>query len=420
MAAEEARGGVPAGFHRAIQSKKKELTDVNQSKREEIFAKVDGLQVELTAMSKEIWAHPEVCFEERFACRTLSEYLKSKGFEVETGVYGMETAFIAHKGKGGGAHIAFVAEYDALPELGHACGHNLYCCAACGAAVALDELTGGEGITITVVGSPAEEGGGGKIPMVEGGAFDGVDIAMMCHAEDDTIVERVLVATTGMTVEFHGKSAHAGGSPEKGINAATASVLTYNNINALRQHFVPGNIVSAIINEGGVMSNTIPDYSKMSIGIRAARKEQRDALVEKVERCVEAAALVTGCTYEVHKSPHASDDVLPNHRLGLSYREALDALGYENVLQADQRCYGWDFGNVSHACPALAPYMKIGPTGLVGHTDAFRECANSPEGYKSMMDAAKCLCYTAYDYLTHPEMQKEVRAEFERENGRAR
>ncbi|MDE7010988.1 MAG: M20 family metallopeptidase [Oscillospiraceae bacterium] len=395
---------------------------MDKNTQNQIFAHVDAIAEDLTAMSRAIWAHPELGYEERFAAKTLTDYLSGRGFAVERNVSGYETAFVARKGDGKGPCVAFVAEYDALPQLGHACGHNLYCCSAVGAAVALDELTGGKGLTIMVAGTPAEEtcvkDASGKVKMTQDGVFDGVDIAMMCHAEDSVVIERTLVAVTSTSAVFHGKSAHAGGSPEKGINALTAGMLTLNNINALRQHFVAGNIVNGIITKGGVMANTIPDECELLFSIRAASKEERDELSEKVDRCLRAAAMVTGCTVDIEKTPNPYDDTLPNHRLGLSYRRALMELGYqeEEILQSDRRSYGWDFGNISHVCPGLAPYMKIGPVGLVGHTDEFRECSNSPMAYKSLLDAAKSLCYTAWDYLSDPEMQREVREEFEKNN----
>ncbi len=386
----------------------------------ELFSLVQSEASSLVAMSQAIWSRPEIGFQEYFASKTLTDWLAERGFSVQLGLCGLDTAFAASAGDGQGPHVVFVAEYDALPGLGHACGHNLYCCAAAGAAWALLKATGGRGLKVSVYGAPAEEGTvpdyGGKTYLVEGGLFEGVHMAMICHGEDQTVIERTLAAVTSTTAVFHGRKAHAGGSPEEGINALSACLLAYNNVNALRQQFLPGMIIAPIITEGGESAATIPDRCVMEFSIRGQRKEHRDFLSTKVDHCLEAAALVTDCSVDIKKKSRPSDDLLPNHQLGLAFRGALLELGYDpsEIQQKDQRSFGWDMGNVSKVCPTLAPYMKMGPKGLVGHTDQFREYANSPEAHRSLIDAAKAMAATAWDYLSSEELRRAVAEEFEK------
>ncbi|MDR1376407.1 MAG: M20 family metallopeptidase [Synergistaceae bacterium] len=382
-----------------------------------LFAEVEKNRDALVEMSSKIWENPELGHQEFMAADLLCCMLEKNGFAVERRIAGMETAFSGLFRSGQkGPKVAFVAEYDALPEIGHACAHNLFCCAAVGAGIALSaflEKTGGQ---VVVLGSPAEEGVvpnyGGKVTLMEAGYFKDVACAFTAHGENETVIERSLAASTGMSVTFNGVAAHAGGSPEKGVNALTAGLLCVNNINAIRQHGLPGDVVNAIVTEGGTMPNTIPERCKMSFSIRAKTKANLQRILKNVKNSIDAAVLVTGCTYELDLSKNSYDDTLSNHELGLVMAEALDSL-HVPYKQADARNYAWDAGNVSYVCPTLAPYFKIGPESLVGHTREFRDASNSSEGREAMIGAAKAMAATAFEYLSSEELQEKVKHEFE-------
>jgi amidohydrolase len=382
-----------------------------------LFDKVEKNRNALVEVSSKIWENPELGNQEFMAADLLCALLEQNGFQVERKIAGMETSFIGRFQSGQkGPRVAFIAEYDALPEIGHACGHNLFCCSAVGAGVALSKFlakTGGEAV---VLGSPAEEGVvpdyGGKVTLVEAGYFKDVDCAFTAHGENETVIERSLAASMAVGVTFNGVAAHAGGSPEKGVNALAAGLLCMNNINAIRQHGLPGDVINGIVTEGGTMPNTIPERCKMSFSIRAKTRANLQRILKNVQNSIEAAALVTGCTYELELPKNSYDDTLSSHELGLVMAQVLDAL-HVPYKQADSRGYAWDAGNVSYVCPTLAPYFKIGPESLVGHTREFREAANSQEGREAMISAAKAMAATAFEYLSSEELQKKVKREFE-------
>ncbi|MDL2248260.1 M20 family metallopeptidase [Tyzzerella sp. OttesenSCG-928-J15] len=382
-----------------------------------LYKKLDGMESELTDMSRKIWENPEIGNEEHMACDLLATKLEQAGFAVERKAAKMDTAFYASKkASKPGPKVAFVAEYDALPEIGHACGHNLFSCAAVGAGIAIGEIIEELGGEIVVMGSPAEEGVvdhfGGKIYLINEGYFDGVDACFTFHSEEETVIERSLVTAINIQAEFTGLAVHAGGSPEKGINALTAGMLTLNNVNAMRQHHYPGDVINGIINDGGIVANTIPDYCKVSFSVRAKSRANLQRMIATLNRCVEAAALVTGCEYKIHIPEVNYDDTVSNHQLGLALAEVLDKMGVP-YKQADSRNYAWDAGNISYVCPTLASYIKMGPMGIVCHTEEFKQAANSPEGYKGMMIGAKGMAATAAEFYVNEDLRKRVRHEFE-------
>lgn len=388
----------------------------NTDLEKKIIETIDSKKEELVKLSKYLWNNPELGFQEFKAKEAITDYLEKEGFEINRNIEGLETAFIAtKKGKGDGPKIGIMAEYDALPKIGHACGHNVFSISSVGAAVGLasvlDEVDG----SVEIIGTPAEEGtvsnAGAKAILVEKGIFDDVDIAMMCHAEGRTIVERQLVASVSLNVEFKGKAAHAGGSPHEGINALTAGLLTINNINALRQHFLPRVIVNPIITEGGVAQNTIPDFCNMKLSVRADKKSILYDVIEDIKRCVEGAALVTKCTSKIDFDTNMYEDLTPNHELSNSFRKALDLIEVP-YMDYEATNYAWDVGNVSYVCPVIAPYIKIGDEGLVGHTEEFKAASNSDEGFKGMIIGSKAMALTSLDYLTNEDLREKVKEEF--------
>ncbi len=384
----------------------------------EILNEIEDKRQELIETTKYIWNNPEIGYQEFKAKETLINLLEKEGFEIQRDVGMVATAFIAvKKGKGEGPRVAIMSEYDALPEIGHACGHNLFSVASIGAALGIAKVIDRIDGSVVVIGTPAEEGtvpnAGGKVVLIEEGVFDNIDAAMICHAEGRTIVERLLVASATIEVVFTGKPAHAGGSPHEGINALTAGLLAINNINAIRQQFLPRVIVNPIICEGGITANTIPDKCVMKLSIRADKRKVLLDVMKKVENCIKAGAMVTGCKYEINMEKKIYEDLIPNHELSLSFIKALDKLGVQ-YMEREEANYAWDAGNVSYVCPTIAPYIKIGSERLVGHTEDFKKASNSEEGFEGMIIGAKAMALTTLDYLTSPDLRKRVKEEFQK------
>lgn len=386
---------------------------------ERITKALEERKEELTGMSRTIWENPEIGHQEYKACGLLTDLLEKNGFEVERGICGMETAFSGVKRSGKpGPVVAFVAEYDALPGLGHACGHNLFCCSAAGAGIVLGGLLSELGGEIRVYGTPAEEGTvpdyGAKVVLCREGYFKDVDCVFTAHAEGETVIERSLVAATTVKVHFTGVAVHAGGSPELGKNALTAGMLCLNNMNAVRQQNRPGDVVNGIVTEGGTLANTIPDECRLEFSLRAKTSGDLERVIRDLENSAKAAALVTGCGYETEVVKNPMRDTKSNHELGLALAEYLDRIG-EPYKQYDERNYAWDVGDISYECPTLGSYFKIGPEDIICHTEPFRQAAGSESGFRGMLLAAKGMAVTACEYLTNPELRDRVAKEFREE-----
>lgn len=384
-----------------------------------ICEEIDNQRDEFINISTYIWENPEIGYEEYKAVEILTKKLEEEGFTIEKNVANMDTAFVAIKDSGKeGPRIGIVSEYDALPEIDHACGHNLFSVASIGAAIGLSKTINEIGGSIKVLGSPAEEGtvpnAGGKIFMVEEGLFDDVDIAMICHAEGRTIIERQLVASGVVRAIFTGKAAHAGGSPEMGINALSAAISTINNINLMRQHFVNNVVVNPIITEGGIGMNTIPDRAVVEMSVRAETRETLKHIIEIINNCIKGGAIATGCTYELDHPKETYENLISNHNLALAFKENLDLMDIPST-PSERTNYGWDIGNVSHVCPTIAPYIKIGDESLVGHTDEFREASRSESGFDGMIVAAKAMALTSLDFIVDNELRERVISEFNKD-----
>lgn len=379
---------------------------------EDVTAAIDAAAPELIAMAKRIHAAPEVAFQEVQAAQWLSGLLESKGFRVQRGVADLPTAFRAEApGKGTGPAVAFLAEYDALPEIGHACGHNLICTAALGAGIGLAAVRAGIPGTVLVLGTPAEEGGGGKVIMLERGAFAGVDAAMMFHPASYTLTDRPSLASWRLKVKFLGRAAHAAAEPEEGINALDAMVQLFVNIGLLRQQLREDVRVHGIITYGGAAPNIIPDRAEATFSVRATDTEHARGVLEKVINCGRAAATATGATLEV-QTKKGYDAIRPNGALARAFAGHLERLGWPLDPQPERNKMGsTDMGDVSQKMPAIHPYLMIG-RDITGHTIEFREAALSEQGFAAMVTAAKAMALTGLDVLTQPALLEEVRSEF--------
>ncbi len=383
----------------------KTIAEIKSTVREAI----DKLQPKLIDLSKRIHRNPEIKFEEYKASQWLSEAAEEAGFRMEKPIGGLETAFRAsYSGSGEGPTVAFLAEYDALPKLGHACGHNLMGTASLGAALGMrtvmDELPG----SIQLIGTPGEEGGGGKVILVEAGVFDGVDVAMLFHPSGKTVLWKHALARRKLFIEFFGKSVHAASYPEKGINALDATIQTFQNINALRQHIEDSARIHGVITHGGEAPNIIPDYSACLFYVRAMDDDYCDELLEKVKNCARGASIATGARVEMEMQG-AYKSLRTNMPLAQTFKANLEALGWEfDDVDPTKRIGSTDMADVSHATAAIHPCLSIGPKDLVGHSTEFAEAAASEKGQQAMIAAAKALATTAVDILLRPSLFAEI------------
>jgi amidohydrolase len=385
------------------------------SLKQRVIEAIDGRRDDLIRIADAIHANPELPLEEFEAAALLTSTLEKSGFAVERGVAGLETAFVATlHGQSGGPVVAFVAEYDALPGLGHACGHNLIAAAAVGAAWGVQPLLPELRGTVQVIGTPAEEGGGGKVIMVDAGVFAGVDAALMIHPSGENLIGRLSLTAYPVCIRFYGKAAHAAGMPEEGINALEALLLTFSGINALRQHLQDDARIHGIVVHGGDAPNIVPDYAEGKFLVRALEPPYAAQVLERVKACAEGAARATGARLEFEVCGPRYDGRLPNPKLVSLFRDNMAVQGVDMKLATGNEPMGSsDIGNVSQVIPAIHPYIAIGPDSLVGHSPEFREAAASPAGHEGMIHGAKALAMTAVDLLAVPEMMIQAKAAFE-------
>jgi amidohydrolase len=357
--------------------------------------------------------NPEIAMQEYQAQSCLTNKLMSHGFAIERGFAGLPTAFRASYGQSR-PRLAFLAEYDALPGLGHACGHNLIATAAVAAAIGTRAAIDALGGTVLVIGTPAEELEGGKIIMVSRGAFDDVDVAMMMHpsAHDSATIKAL--ACIALEVEFFGKEAHAAAHPELGINALEAMILSFNAINALRQHIHPDARIHGVIIDGGLAANIVPKHSTGRFLVRSDDIDYLQELKEKVLRCFQGAAIATGARLEyrwIEKGFYAP--MRNNRMLANLYVDNMAILGHVVPFFNSEQSFGsTDMGNVSQTVPAIHTSAAIATPGVSEHTEEFARLAGDQKSFQVMMEAATALALTAIDLLSQPIKLAGVRAEF--------
>lgn len=379
-----------------------------------LLDEIKNLSPQMKEIASAIFAEPELGYQEFKSSARLADFLESNGFKVERGLLDMPTAFHAVYGSGEGPQVAFLAEFDALPGLGHACGHNLFGTASCGAAVALSRhLPAG---TVHVFGTPAEEGNvrdaGGKVPMADAGLFDKMDAVIAAHAEGRTILKQQLISRANLEMDFKGKAAHAAGAPEKGINAMDAAALAVMGINSLRQHMTHDVRIHGLLTDTGTSINTIPEFARLRYGVRARKPETLNNAIERVVNCARCCAQALGCQFSYRHSAHSYYTMRHNMPLLHDFAAHLDLLG-ESYIEEVSSSYSTDMGNVSFKAPSIHPYISIGGAHLVGHTPAFAEACHSESGFNGMLLAAKAMSMTGFDVLTNEELRKEVRKAFE-------
>jgi amidohydrolase len=372
---------------------------------------VDERAAQLRDIALTIHANPELAFHEVKAVQWLTAPLEQEGFRVEVGIADLPTAFRATwEGKTGGPTIAFLAEYDALPGIGHACGHNLIGTAAVGAALALKDACPDLKGRIVVLGTPAEEDGGGKIIMVEKGVFDEIDAVMLCHPHKSTMVLRGGLACVDATFRFFGKQAHASSAPEKGISALDAMINAFVLINSLRQFFKEDVRIHGIITKGGEAPNVVPDYCEAKFILRAATVKELQVVREKVYAAVKHAAEGVGARAEIEEGLVYAER---NNNVALArlFQQNLEAMGIEVSEPPKKGGVGSsDIGNVGQVTATIHPYIKITDVGT--HTPEFCEAAGSEQGMMGLLQGAKAMAMTAYDLISNPDAFRQVRDEF--------
>lgn len=391
------------------------MTTVITKLSEVIIENIDANKEGYIETSHKIHANPEIGNEEFFASEQLTKILEDEGFTVEKDVAGHKTAFVArYKSEKPGPSIAFLAEYDALPGLGHACGHNIIGTLSVAAAVGLSKVideTGGEAV---VFGTPAEEGGpngSAKVSFVKHGLVEGIDAAMMIHPQGKTSLTSPSLAVDPLDFEFIGKSAHAAAAPHKGINALDAVIQLFNGINALRQHVTDDVRIHGIITHGGDAPNIVPEYAKARFFIRAATRTRLNEVTKRVKTIAEGAALTTGAKLNVIAIQNEVDNLLLNDAFNAVFKEVIEELG-ETVADVREGIGSTDAGNISQVVPTIHPYIKIGADDLVPHTVPFREAAASKRGDQALITGAKALGLTALRLITEPQLLDAIKDEF--------
>lgn len=382
---------------------------------------IDQHRDDYIAIAKDIHAHPETGNNEYYANGLLTALLQKHDFTVTSNVAGHETAFYAVKESGRpGPTIAFLAEYDALIDIGHACGHNIIGVTSIAAAIALSEALDKTGGKIVVLGTPAEEGGlrgkGGpngnvKARFVEHGYLEDVDAALMVHPAGKTRLSGPSLANNHLYFHFYGKPSHAGSSPHKGVNALDALVLLYNGISVLRQQLPDGVRVHGIITNGGQAPNVIPEYASAHYYIRARTREEVISLEPRLCAIADGVALATGTTVKIEHQVGPRDFNI-NHTLNSVLLGEFTAAGEEVELREKEGLGSTDAGDISHAVPTAHPYIKIGPDDLIGHTVPFREAANSAQGYAALVTGARVLARTGLRLLTDAALLQKTKDEF--------
>ena len=379
-----------------------------------VGAAIEALAPTLVAVSRQIHSNPELGFKEYKASTLLCDTLEGRGISPSRQAYGLDTGFVAEIGASGPC-VALISEYDALPDVGHACGHNIIAATGLGAALGLaalgDDLPG----RVRYLGTPAEEGGGGKELMARRGAFADVDCAMMVHPSTEDLAAYPLIANARVTVRFHGRAAHASASPEAGLNALDALVSAYQAIAALRQHLPPGHRMHGIITNGGKAANVVPELAEGLFVARAPDLGRLNALRQRLSACFEAGALATGTRCEIRWDDIVYADMRTNWPLADAYQRNAELLGrsferFEDVPLS--RAASTDMGNVSYLVPSIHPMIRMAPKGVVHHHRDFATWAASDDGMRAVTDGAAALAMTAIDFMVDESLREKVRDAF--------
>ena len=376
---------------------------------------INEITPELNELSLEIYNNPELGYQEFKACKLHTDILKKYGFDVEENFSGVETGFKAvYKGKKEGLTIAYMAEYDALPGIGHGCGHNLLGTVSTGAGIVLKNIIDEIGGTVIVFGTPAEETSGAKVAYVENHEFDGVDIALMAHPASDYTKSGTSLALEPIQFEFFGKTAHAAAAPEKGINALDGAIQTFNGVNALREHIRSDSRVHGVIIEGGKAANIVPEYAKVQYYVRSTTKTYNLELLEKVKNCARGAALATGTELKITKFEYNYDNMVTNETLSKVFSDTIYEVAGIVMSEPSKSTGSIDAGQVSQVCPTIHPYFDVtNDKTIAGHTRDLAESTLKDYAKEQMKNTIAALVLTAAKVIQDPKLYEEIKYEFD-------
>ena len=369
--------------------------------KELLFNEGQNLKEVLCEISEYIYHNPELGNEEFKSSEKLISFLEEHNFIVEREFLGLKTAFRAvYDSNKPGLTVGYLCEYDALPEIGHGCGHNMIGTMSAGAGVILSKILDQVGGRVIVYGTPAEETDGAKVIFAEQGVFEELDAAMMLHPSDKTCASGTSTAIYPLQFRYKGKTAHAASCPQDGINALNSVIQLFNGIDALRQHVTPDVRMHGIITNGGVAANIVPDEAVAQFYFRAAKKETVMELVEKVKNIAQGAALMTGATLEMERFELPYDDLRTHENLSEAFNENLRTLGIEDI-QENEDFGSSDIGNVSHIVPTIHPNIGISNCRVIGHSREMADATISELGHERLLIGTLALAYTGYDVLTN-------------------
>ncbi|GAA2781243.1 M20 family metallopeptidase [Saccharopolyspora taberi] len=368
---------------------------------------VQRAAAELTGLSRDLHAEPELAFAEHRSVARIAELIRRHGFDLRLPVAGLDTAFVAERGTGD-LVVGICAEYDALPEVGHACGHNVIAAAAAGAAIALAAVADDLGLTVRLIGTPAEETGGGKVLMLERGVFDDVAFAMMVHPGPEEVCRPGSLAITDLEVRYTGRAAHAASAPDLGVNAADAITVAQVAIGLLRQHLEPKQMVHGIVTAGGAAPNIVPEATAAVFNLRAAESHSLRRLENRIRACFEAGATATGCAHEVNQISPAYAELDTDEWLSEAYRTAITELGrspLDRTSERDRIIGSTDMGNLTQVLPAIHPMIAVDCGAAVNHQAEFAAACASPSADRAVLDGAVAMAWTALSAAADPDQR---------------
>lgn len=381
--------------------------------KEKLSQLFENYKNEFVELNEYLYNNPELGLQEFKACAAHTAILEKYGFNVTKNFAGLETAFQASfKNSSEGPRIAILAEYDALPGIGHGCGHNIFGVTSVATGILIKELMKDIPGEILVIGTPAEETNGAKVDMAQKGVFNNIDVAMAVHPSGEAHYRSgVSQAMEALQFTFKGKTAHASGAPHEGINALDGVLMLFNSVNALRQQTLETARVHGIITKGGEAANIIPDLAVANFYVRAKSLEYLKGFVERVKNCAKGAALATGTTLEITNYETSFANLVTNNKLSETYEKNLKSLGVTDIR--DKESHGsTDMGDVSHCCPTIHPYFPLTTSHLTGHSVKFASASIAPDAYKGMKEATLAMALTALELFENKELLNEIKEEF--------
>ncbi len=378
-----------------------------------IVSEINKIRDELVDINDFMYNHPELGNEEFKSSKLLMDILKKHGFSVESNIGNQKTSFKGvYDSKKDGPTIGFLCEYDALPDIGHGCGHNMIGTMGAGAGIGLSKVVDEIGGKIVVLGTPAEETDGGKVHMVNAGVFKDIDVAMIVHPAEKSFDSGTSLAMDAIEFEFTGKASHAAAEPEAGINALDGVIMTFNGINALREHLKSDVRIHGIIKEGGVAANIVPERAVAQFYVRSRERKYLNEVVEKVKNIAKGASLMTGAKLNIRNYEISYDDMRTNKILSKIFKDNMKYMKIDDLEENRSGIGSIDMGNVSHVVPAIHPYIGI-KEGVVTHTKEFADNTITHKAHEKIIQGAAAMALSGYEVIMDKDLLKAIKEEFE-------